>query len=110
MDRRVVPAIATVTTEWGRRLIPVSELERYLAERAQKPRTVARPVGRRGRRSTLSADLVARVHEQHASGRSLAEIARQLNADGITTGQGGRQWWPSTVRAILHRVIPPAPG
>ena len=28
LDRRVVPVIETVTTEWGGRLIPVSELER----------------------------------------------------------------------------------
>ena len=33
LDRRVVPVIATVATEWGGRLIPVSELERYVAER-----------------------------------------------------------------------------
>src|SRR5437773_1432374 len=36
LDRRVVPAIATVVTEWGGRLIPVGELERYLAERRQE--------------------------------------------------------------------------
>src|SRR6266540_1951341 len=29
LDRRVVPTIATVKTEWGARLIPVDELERY---------------------------------------------------------------------------------
>ena len=37
LDRRVVPVIATVETEWGGRLIPVPELERYLAERTQPP-------------------------------------------------------------------------
>jgi hypothetical protein len=34
LDRRVVPMIETVKTEWGTRLIPVDELERYLDERA----------------------------------------------------------------------------
>src|SRR5919198_2459038 len=38
LDRRVVPAIATVKTEWGARLIPAAELERYLAERREEPR------------------------------------------------------------------------
>src|SRR4051812_4068741 len=38
-DRRVIPAITTVATEWGARLIPVSELERYLRERVEQPRT-----------------------------------------------------------------------
>ena len=38
-DRRVVPAIDTVKTSWGSRLIPVSELERYLAEHTEPART-----------------------------------------------------------------------
>lgn len=38
LDRRVVPTIATVKTEWGARLIPAAELERYLAERTEQPR------------------------------------------------------------------------
>src|SRR5262245_22951870 len=33
LDRRVVPTVATVKTEWGARLIPAVELERFLAER-----------------------------------------------------------------------------
>jgi hypothetical protein len=33
---------------------------------------------------------------------SLAAIAAALNADGVATAQGGRQWWPSTVRAVLR--------
>jgi len=36
--------------------------------------------------------------------RRLTEIARGLTADGIPTGQGGAQWWPSTVRAVLRRT------
>jgi len=42
LDRRVVPAIETVRTEWGSRLIPVDELERYLAERREEARVVGR--------------------------------------------------------------------
>ena len=42
LDRRVVPVIETVKTEWGTRLIPVDELQRYLDERRQQ----ARPAGR----------------------------------------------------------------
>lgn len=37
---------------------------------------------------------------------SLAEIARTLTAEGIFTAHGGRQWWPSTVRAVLVRESP----
>lgn len=103
LDRRVVPAIATVKTEWGARLIPVAELERYLAERAEEPRMARRRATRSGRRSTLPPDVVARIHQERAQGRTLAEIAFGLTRDGISTGQGGRQWWPSTVRAVLCR-------
>ena len=36
-------------------------------------------------------------------GRSFGEIARGLNAGGVRTAQGGREWWPSTVRAVFVR-------
>jgi hypothetical protein len=102
LDRRVIPAIATVKTEWGARLIPAAELERYLAERTEEPRKPRRRPSRSGRRSTLPTEVVARLHQERAQGPTLAEIADRLNRDGISTGQGGRQWWPSTVRAILR--------
>jgi hypothetical protein len=107
LDRRVVPVIATVATEWGRRLIPVSELERYLAERTQQPRASHKAVRRPGRKASAAPEVVARIKSEHASGSSLAEIARRLNAEGTRTAQGGRQWWPSTVRSVLARPSPP---
>ena len=51
LDRRVVPVIATVVTEWGGRLIPVSELERYVAERTQPPRASSKAPRRVGRKA-----------------------------------------------------------
>jgi hypothetical protein len=103
LDRRVVPAIATVKTEWGARLIPAAELERYLAERTEEPRTRGRRAGTPGRKPTLAAEVLSRIVHEHARGVSLAEIARQLNRDDIPTAQNGRQWWPSTVSAVLRR-------
>jgi hypothetical protein len=103
LDRRVVPVIATVETEWGRRLIPVSELERYVAERTKQPRADRRPAKRPGRKASVPPELVKRISAEHAGGSSLGEIARRLNADRVPTAQGGRQWWPSTVRGILAR-------
>jgi hypothetical protein len=107
LDRRVVPAIATIRTEWGARLIPAAEFDRYLAERTEEPRIPRRRPSRAGRRSTLPAEVVARIRREHARGDSLAEIARRLNRDGIPTAQNGRRWWPSTVQAILRRSSPP---
>src|SRR5947207_2375652 len=90
LDRRVVPAIATVKTEWGARVIPVAELERYVAERTEEPRVLRRRPTRSGRRSTLPAEVVARIRHEHEHGASLAEIARGLNRDGVPTAQRGR--------------------
>jgi hypothetical protein len=103
LDRRVVPAIATIKAEWGSRLIPAAELERYLAERTEEPSIPRWRAAPSGRRSTLPFDVVVRIRQEDARGASLAEIARGLNRDNVPTGQGGRQWWPSTVRAVLLR-------
>lgn len=106
LDRRVIPTIATIKTEWGARLILAAEFDRYLAEHTEEPRTARRrrPT-RSGRKSKLPSEIVARIRRERAQGSTLAEIARRLNRDGIPTGQGGRQWWPSSVRAVLARSV-----
>jgi hypothetical protein len=100
LDRRVVPTIATLRTEWGARLIPAAELDRYLAERREEPRARRRRVPS-GRKPSAPPEVVARIQGERDAGASLAEIARRLNHDGVPTCQGGRQWWPSTVRVVL---------
>src|SRR6266540_4392841 len=68
LDRRVIPTIATVKTEWGARLIPAGELERYLAERTEEPRVPRWRRARSGRRSTLPPDVVGRIPRERAQG------------------------------------------
>jgi Recombinase len=101
--RRILPYVETIELPWGAKLIPVDELERLLAERRRhgKPRPTP---ARRGRPRHVPDQLVERIEAAHTAGQSLGEIARELNADGIPTAQGGKQWWPSTVRAVLHRA------
>lgn len=107
-NRRVLPFIETVEVGWYTRLVPVDELKRFAAERRRAARrTNHRPPARPGRKPGLPSAVVARIRDQHAEGKSLSEIARELNADGVPTSQGGRQWWPSTVRAVLARSSPP---
>jgi hypothetical protein len=103
IDRRVVPAISTVKTPWGQRLIPVIELERFVREHAQAgiPRPAPRPAGRP---AVLPTPIVSRIRREHSSGKTLGEIARALTAEGVPTAHGGRQWWPSTVRGVLIRA------
>jgi hypothetical protein len=48
IDRRLVPAVSTVKTPWGQRLIPVAELERFVREHLEpaRARAARRPAGR----------------------------------------------------------------
>jgi DNA invertase Pin-like site-specific DNA recombinase len=82
--------------QFERRLIGQRTREALAAKRASGVRL--------GRPLSLPADVRARIASERAAGTSLAAIAEGLNADGIPTAQGGRQWWPSTVRSSLLAV------
>ena len=103
IDRHIVPALDTVKTPWGQRLIPAAELERFLREHRDHARRAATR-RRAGRPPTLPKTVLERIRLEYAQGRSLGEIARGLTADGVPTAHGGRRWWPSTVRALLLRT------
>ncbi len=106
--RRVLPFIETVEMPWGTKLVPVDELERLVTERRRPPRE-RRPRSRpAGRPPILPPAVVKRIRAERAAGKSLAQIARDLNASGTPTAHGGRQWWPSTVREVLLRFDPAA--
>jgi Recombinase len=99
---RLLPFLEIVELPWGTKLIPVDELERQLAEHRRAARGRGEPATR-GRPRALPAELVQRIRAERAAGNSLGQIARELNASGTPTAHGGRQWWPSTVRAVLLR-------
>jgi len=101
-NRRVLPFVETVEMPWGTRLIPVDELARLMGERRRLARGRSRPA-KPGRPAALPAEVVKRIQEEHAEGKSLGQIARDLNAGGTPTAHGGERWWPSTVRSILGR-------
>ena len=102
-SRRVLPRIETIEMPWGTQLVPVDELERLVAERRRppRPRVRTKPVARR---PATSEEIARRIVVDHRAGKSLGQIARDLNADGVPTAQGGEQWWPSTVRVVLRRI------
>lgn len=102
--RRVLPVVDTIETGWGTRLVPVDEIERFAAERRWKARAAPGPPSKPGRKAGLPGEIIGRIRHEHANGMSLGEIARGLNAESVQTSQGGRQWWPSTVRAVLRRA------
>jgi hypothetical protein len=106
-NRRVLPFIETLQMDWGTRLIPADELERVLSERRRQAEAERRPPARPGRKAGLPSQVVTRIREEYYGGKSLSQIARGLDADGVRTSQGGRQWWPSTVRTVLE--LPESP-
>ena len=103
-NRRILPLVETIEMPWGARLIPVDELQRLTTERRRRARAQAQPAADPGRPATLALRIVERIRAEHAAGRSLGQIARELNTDQVPTAHGGAQWWPSTVRAVLRRT------
>jgi hypothetical protein len=101
-SRRVLPLLETIDLPWGSRLVPVDELERFSNERRRPARGRA-PTAPPGRPTAVPDELVRHIHAEHTKGKSLHQIARELNASQTPTAHGGAQWWPSTVRAVLRR-------
>jgi DNA invertase Pin-like site-specific DNA recombinase len=102
-NRRVLPLIETIEMPWGTCLVPADELQRLLAERRRLARARAQPAAT-GRPPALAPEIADRIRTERAAGRTLAEIARELDAAGTPTAHGGKRWWPSTVRAVLRRT------
>jgi hypothetical protein len=105
-SRRVLPLIETIDTPWGPRLVPVDELERFVNERRRPARGRAQTAPP-GRPTVVPDQLVLHIQAEHVEGKSLRQIARDLNASQTPTAHGGAQWWPSTVRAVLTRPSSP---
>ena len=79
-----------------------AELERRLiGERTKAALAVKRAQGvRLGRPPTLPSHVVERIVAARKLGGTWSGIARELNDDGVPTAQGGRRWYPATVRYV----------
>jgi DNA invertase Pin-like site-specific DNA recombinase len=78
---------------------------RSISERTRAALAVKRAQGvRLGRPPQMSQHAIERIRRERAAGKSLAAIANGLNADRIPTAQGGRRWYPATVRYTLNRT------
>lgn len=56
---------------------------------------------RLGRPRVLSAEVTDRIVASRATGMTLQAIADGLNADGVPTARGGKQWFASSVAQVL---------
>jgi DNA invertase Pin-like site-specific DNA recombinase len=82
--------------QWERRIIGERTRAALAVKRAQGVR-IGRPVA-------LPVDVSQRIVTERAERRTLAEIAKGLNDDGVPTAHGGVCWYPATVRSILRRA------
>jgi DNA invertase Pin-like site-specific DNA recombinase len=78
---------------------------RVISQRTREALALKRSQGvRLGRPPTMSPYAIERIKRERAAGKSLATIANRLNTDRIPTAQGGRRWYPATVRYTLSRT------
>lgn len=83
-------------------LVVFAELERrMIGERTKSALAVKRASGTRlGRPRSLSDEVVLRIRKLRGSGATWRAIAAELNDDNVPTAQGGRAWYPATVRKV----------
>ena len=79
-----------------------AELERRLiGQRTKDALAVRRAQGvRLGRPPVLPPAVVDRILAARQAGESWSAIGRSLDADAVPTAQGGRRWYPATVRTV----------
>jgi Site-specific recombinases, DNA invertase Pin homologs len=65
---------------------------------------------RLGRPRSLPNDVLERIVAERNDGATLQAIADRLTDDRVAGAQGGRRWYPSTVRAVLRSAERAAPS
>lgn len=85
--------VSGVFAELERKLIGIRTSEGMAERRAQGVHV--------GRPTELPDDVVRRIVADRRTGAGWSEIARTLNAEGITTARG-RTWLPNGVRQVFH--------
>jgi DNA invertase Pin-like site-specific DNA recombinase len=90
---KMVAQIMMVLAEWEREMI---------GDRTKAALNAARARGTKlGRPITVTPETVRMIRLLRADGRSYRKIATLLNEQDIPTAQGGRQWYASTVKAMV---------
>lgn len=92
-EGRLVAHVIGAVAEWERETIGLRTRESLAALREQ-----GRPTGRPAVADV--PELAARIRGMHGDGMTLSGIARTLNAEGVPTLRGAREWRASSVQTI----------
>jgi DNA invertase Pin-like site-specific DNA recombinase len=86
-------------------LATFAQLERRLiGQRTADALAIKREQGiRLGRPAAIPPKLAARIRRARTRGATLRKIAGDLNASGVPTPHGGREWRPSSLERVLMR-------
>lgn len=80
--------------QWERRIIGQRTRDALAVKRAQGIRL--------GRPASIAPELAARIQAMRRAERmTLQAICDRLNAEGVPTARGGREWRPTSLRAVL---------
>lgn len=88
---KLLANIMASVAEWERQII---------GQRTSEALRALQAAGTRLGHPPAELEVIARVLAARASGHTYRHIADALNAEGIPTGQGGVEWYPSSVRAV----------
>lgn len=89
---KLVAQVFAAVAEWERDAIAARTKEGLAAARASG-RAIGRPA------VADDAKLLRRIQEMRGRGLTLQAISNKLNADGVPTLRGGREWRPSSVQS-----------
>ena len=108
-DLCLLDARIDTTTPHGRAQLSMmatfAQLERELiGVRTREALAVKKSQGvQLGRPKTVGGNVVREILKLRKGGLTLRAIAATLNETGVPTGQGGKIWHPTTIKAILDR-------